>query len=429
MFGRVVLCAPARYCMVNWWESSSAEVGVSLRNLFGRSSSRNEQIPDRAGPSGVDAPPASETASTTAPTDLAPSADATAGEFLFGDGGAVSVSCEEHYQDTLSRIRGPMTAREVVATLSLSADGNPWTRKPTGPVITVSVDNQTVGFLTPAMTARYGPLVDQATAAGHSLTANALVSVGTGSKGRDIEITLNAVPVLHNQSHIDRRNIETRPEYVLVHRSGFAHILESEQSDGWRVKCGEQLASPHAEVIFTTKPWVGRVRADGQLFDGWPLWCNECRPDRASVESGGRFGDSTSIRGGHRFSAAMTPDAIAQALRDRLDFDAAGESFRPGYPETLLRCAEVLREMRPGERLPVVLRRDPTNEYDANAIEIHIPGEAGHVGFVPAELAQLLAPILDSGERLHSSAVEVRIRENAPDRPGLTVTLRRVAEG
>ena len=56
--------------------------------------------------------------------------------------------------------------------------------------------------------------------------------------------------------------------------------------------------------------------------------------------------------------------------------------------------------MRPGERLPVVLRRDPANEYDQNAIEIHIPGEAGHVGFVPAELARLLAPMLDGGERL-----------------------------
>lgn len=397
---------------------------MSLRDLFRRSSSQTERATDHVGQSGFSASPVPETESWTGPRSSLAPADVDA--FRLAGGGAVSVSGEEHYQDVLSRVRGPMTAREVVATLSFSDEGNLSARNRNGPVLNVSVDNQSVGFLTPAMTARYRPLVDQAAAAGRLLTAKALVSAGSGSKGREIEITLNAIPLLKNQTHIDPRAIETRPEYVLAIRTGFAHVLESEHPEGWRASCGEQLASSSAEVILATKPWVGRVRANGQLFDGWPLWCPECRPDRASVEGGGRFGDYTVIRGGHRFSAAMTPDGIAEALRDRLDFDVAGESFRPGYPDTLLRCAEVLRAMRQGERLPVVLRRDPANEYDQNAIEIHIPGEAGHVGFVPAELARLLAPLLDSGERLHSSAVEVRIRDTAPDRPGLTVSLRRV---
>lgn len=346
-------------------------------------------------------------------------------ELRLAEGGRISVSDEQHYQQVLTRIRGPENSRDVVASLEVNPHGNPWGRKPTGRVIEVKVNGDTVGFLTPAMTERFGRFADAAALQGRVLTAKACVASGTGASGRDVEITLLAVPRPADQRSIVGLDVQTRPDYVVTNR-GFAHVIKSEVTSGWLVECGEPIAMAAAELILTTTPWVGRVRADGSIVDGWPAWCESCRPNQTSVEDGGRFGEATSISTVNRFSAAMTVDAIKAALATRLDFDVAGESFRPGYPDTLLRFAEVLRTGRPGERLTVVLRRDPGNPYDTNAIEIHVPGEAGHVGFVPGQFACLLAPMLDAGTRIRASAVEVRIRADAPDRPGLTVSLQRV---
>jgi len=338
----------------------------------------------------------------------------------------VSVSEEEHYQAVLSRVRGSQSACEVFASLEVNHQGNPWARKPTGPVLEVKVDGETVGFLTPGMTERFHRCAEIATTKGGTLAATAVVSRGSGASGRDVEITLDAIPRLIDQRSIIGLDVQTSPEYVVT-RDGLAHSVKSEVASGWLVECGLPVVTTAGDLILRTSPWVGRVHVDGSIVEGWPVWCGECRPDRG-VEAGGRFGDYTSITTANRFSSAMTVEAVTAALATRFDFDVAGESFRPGYPETLLRFAEVLRSSRPGERLAVVLRRDPHNPHDPNAIEVHIPGDAGHVGFVPGELARMLAPMLDSGERIRASAVEVRVRDAAPDRPGLTVSLQRVSD-
>ena len=124
----------------------------------------------------------------------------------------------------------------------------------------------------------------------------------------------------------------------------------------------------------------------------------------------------------------MSERAIREALADHLDFDVVGEPHRPGYPDTLLGFAEILRSCSPGDYLAVVLRRDRGNVDDATPIEVHIAAENSHVGFVPEALARHITPVLDAGGRLRASAVEVPVHPDSPDKPGLTVRLSSVPQ-
>lgn len=336
------------------------------------------------------------------------------------------MSNEEHYQEALKAIRGENRGgTETVATLVVTETGNPWSTKPTGPVLEVRVGASTVGFLTGAMTERYMSFARSAAEAGRSLTAKAWVLDGTGKRGRDVEITVNALPMWEGQSNITGLNIQTSPEFILSHRTGRAHVIGSDIDGGWLTGCGERLSEADAVLVLRTTPWVGRVRVDGSLHEGSPWWCGRCVPDESDgpLEEGGRFGEQTDISRDYRFSSDMTAKAVNQSLATRLLFDVAGESYRPGYPDNLLRLAEVLRTMDGQEWLAAVLRRDPNNEHDPSAVEVHVPGGSGHCGFVPGQLARILAPILDSGTVISASAVEVRIHPESPDKPGLTIAL------
>jgi hypothetical protein len=68
---------------------------------------------------------------------------------------------------------------------------------------------------------------------GRSLTAKAWVLDGTGKGGRDLEITLNAMPMWEGQSSIDGLNIETTPEFIPFRRTGRAHVIGSDIDGGW----------------------------------------------------------------------------------------------------------------------------------------------------------------------------------------------------
>ena len=338
----------------------------------------------------------------------------------------MSVSNEEHYQEALRAIRGAdRGGAETLATLVVNEAGSPWSTKPTGPVLEVRVGASTVGFLTPAMSERYMSFARSAAGAGRSLTAKAWVLDGTGKGGRDLEITLNAMPMWEGESNIAGLNIETTPEFILFRRTGRAHVIGSDIDGGWLTGCDERLSEADAVLVLKTKPWVGRVLADGSRHEDSPWWCGRCVPEDTDgpLEEGGRFGEQTDISRDYQFSSEMTAKAVKESLATRLLFDVAGESYRPGYPDNLLQLAEVLRTMDGREWLAAVLRRDPNNEHDPNAIEVHVPGGSGHCGFVPGQLARILAPILDSGTVISAHAVEVRIHHESPNKPGLTVAL------
>ena len=77
----------------------------------------------------------------------------------------------------------------------------------------------------------------------------------------------------------------------------------------------------------------------------------------------------------------------------------------------------------PGE--PLELRRDPGNPHDPNAIAVHPARGGDQVGWVPREIAEELAPELDSGKAW--SAVVLREQRASPRDPrtGLTMLMAR----
>jgi HIRAN domain len=109
-----------------------------------------------------------------------------------------------------------------------------------------------------------------------------------------------------------------------------------------------------------------------------------------------------------RYLARDAPELAQQGLR------VAGVAGAGQHHAEALEAAEVA----PGARLE--LRRDPDNEYDANAIQVRAGDQ---LGWVPRELAEELAPQLDAGRPW--SAVVLREHRRSPRDPrhGLTMLL------
>lgn len=111
----------------------------------------------------------------------------------------------------------------------------------------------------------------------------------------------------------------------------------------------------------------------------------------------------------------------------------AGVTFVPDYPDNLYELQTLFWEKRAltnsSDEFPVVvLVRNPANEYDPNAVQIHVPalGNNGFVGHLPRNLAARLAPELDSGVEWQGWVTGVAINQDHEDRPGLTIELRRI---
>lgn len=108
-----------------------------------------------------------------------------------------------------------------------------------------------------------------------------------------------------------------------------------------------------------------------------------------------------------------------------------GVSFTKTYPGNLLRLAEVDAQSRErGEQLAVVLRRNPDNFHDANAVEVHVPalGDMAMIGHVDRHNAARLAPRIDAGERFLAEVRWVRIDPDHADHPGIDIAITRVVE-
>jgi hypothetical protein len=69
------------------------------------------------------------------------------------------------------------------------------------------------------------------------------------------------------------------------------------------------------------------------------------------------------------------------------------------------------------------LRRDAGNAYDASAIRVHAPGSDEQLGWVPRDLAAVVAPDLDAGRPW--TALVLREQRGSPREPrtGLTMLL------
>jgi HIRAN domain len=122
--------------------------------------------------------------------------------------------------------------------------------------------------------------------------------------------------------------------------------------------------------------------------------------------------------GGQVWLAGYTPVEAGRYLgRDAPELAARG--IRIAGVAGAARHPDALAAARLGE--PLVLRRDPGNEHDPNAIEV-LAGQQ-QIGWVPRELAAELAPELDAGRPW--SAVVLREQRPSPRDPrsGLTMLL------
>ena len=177
-------------------------------------------------------------------------------------GARVTVTGEEHYQDTLAKYE-PAKYETVVLAQLLVAENDPWAAKPTGPRVEVRVDGQTVGFLTAAMTTRHLPMID-----GPAVFAEA--SVQRDRKSGRLEVTLSIFPP---------GDLEVTPTEVANSRTGTRHKVKSEQPDGFGTNCGITVRTGEAVIFGKTKPWCGWYEYETGLFfdvpDGPPP-CHNC---------------------------------------------------------------------------------------------------------------------------------------------------------
>lgn len=107
-----------------------------------------------------------------------------------------------------------------------------------------------------------------------------------------------------------------------------------------------------------------------------------------------------------------------------------GVSFVPGYPDNLHVLSAASDEARRlGEPLPALLRRNPKNPYDANAIEVHVPsmgGSTGFIGHLTRPIAARMAPEIDAGTTWIAEVSDVLIDPDHMDRPGISINCKRM---
>jgi hypothetical protein len=105
-----------------------------------------------------------------------------------------------------------------------------------------------------------------------------------------------------------------------------------------------------------------------------------------------------------------------------------GVSFVPGYPDNLHRLSAASDEARRlGEPLTALLKRNPDNPYDANAIEVHVPslGEGGFIGHLTRPIVARMAPEMDAGDVWLAEVGDVLIDPDHMDRPGISINCKR----
>lgn len=116
-------------------------------------------------------------------------------------------------------------------------------------------------------------------------------------------------------------------------------------------------------------------------------------------------------------------------LPSTFNLKVVGLTFRPGYPGNIQALQAIHAGRTTPEMLTVVLRRDPDNEHDPNAIEVHVPalGDDAFIGFVQREVAARLAPEMDAADRgetprrWKAGVSNIRVWPHLPDQPGITI--------
>lgn len=88
----------------------------------------------------------------------------------------------------------------------------------------------------------------------------------------------------------------------------------------------------------------------------------------------------------------------------KLEFSVAGTSFRSR--DELASVAKVVRS-GPHRLVPAMLRREPTNQFDPNAIKVYC--NDAWIGYVPRVQAATLALVMDRGDRIDAVVTRVLV--------------------
>lgn len=102
-----------------------------------------------------------------------------------------------------------------------------------------------------------------------------------------------------------------------------------------------------------------------------------------------------------------------------------GPSYLPNYPGVYLTLGDVVES---GRTPLLMLVRDPDNPYDSNAVAVRSAHRGTHLGHLPAALAARIAPEMDNGTFWLVESYQVLVQPGYEDRPGLSLTLRRMPE-
>lgn len=120
----------------------------------------------------------------------------------------------------------------------------------------------------------------------------------------------------------------------------------------------------------------------------------------------------------------------APPLSKKFSVRVVGVTFVPTYPRNLYALDDMYKNNGDGAPLAVVLVRNPANQHDSNAIEVHVPalGQYAMLGHLPAAIAKRMAPSLDTGEQWSASVEAVQVNPEHMDRPGISIECARVDE-
>lgn len=103
-----------------------------------------------------------------------------------------------------------------------------------------------------------------------------------------------------------------------------------------------------------------------------------------------------------------------------LDFKVVGVSFVDSYPANLQCLWRVMQDRykasSPVHPVRVALVRNPDNEHDPNAVEVHVD-RIGMLGHVPRRVAADLAPCLDSEDDWGGYVDHVLLHNGDPRSP------------
>lgn len=206
----------------------------------------------------------------------------SASEIRLRGSASISVSNEEHYQDALRAATKGRDLRvrkyPVAAELHL-VDANPHVKKATGPVLEVRHGGAVIGYLTPAMSERFGRLARRAVIEGKCLTAAGSVGLGTKAGAEIAEITLTGTPMGDDEFVVPDEGFELIADRVQSRKTGKVHRVKEVLADGaCRTECGSTIKAGDVFRLLTSKPWVGLVRPDNHELIPEPGhdYCDRC---------------------------------------------------------------------------------------------------------------------------------------------------------